>query len=94
VDDERGADQRVRQGRRAARYRLASASSLLRLEGFALAQNAIGFFEVWIWPRNSAAVSPVHGLGMSANTNLVVFHGGLPGGASVAGHTEQTACLS
>jgi hypothetical protein len=73
---------------------LAGASSFLRLECFALAPNAAGFFGVRIGLRASAAVSPVVGLRMSTNTNLVVFHRGLPGGTSVAGHTEQTAFLS
>jgi hypothetical protein len=46
---------------------LACPSNLLCLEYFALAQYAMRFLGVWIWPRGVAAISPVDGLRMSAN---------------------------
>ena len=48
--------------------------SFLRLECFALTENALGFFRVWIGLRPVAAVCSVERLRMSADANLIADH--------------------
>jgi len=49
-------------------------SSFAFLECFALTEDTVGFFGVWIGMRAVAAVSSVQRLRMSANANFIVDH--------------------
>jgi hypothetical protein len=53
---------------------LTGVSGSLRFECFAIAQDAVGFFDVWIRPRAIAAVTSVQRLRMSAKANFVALH--------------------
>jgi len=48
--------------------------SFVRLECFALTENALGFFRVWIGLRPVAAVRSVERLRMSADANFIADH--------------------
>jgi hypothetical protein len=48
--------------------------SFLRLECFALTENALGFFRVWIGLRPVAAVRSVERLRMSADAHFIADH--------------------